>query len=1232
MNQRLVLSLAGLSAVLSASADIAQQVKADFKDYGERPFVHYAVPPMGEVQRLPDTYPSDGVAGGTVRIHAAKEDYEPGAFEVWGVKDLGKVKFELGEFKQVSGSRFQVSGEGAVFPKEKLDLKVVKTWYKNKNAWFSYFPDTGFKLCADMLVNDEDLIRVDTEKQANYARVFNADGTTHEEWINPLREMDNPVSRWASWNTRPVFQNMQPGFRDAKTLQPVNLPKEEFRAFYLTAHVTKDIPAGHYKGSIILTQPQTSNLKPQALGSIPVEIVVRDFVLPRPKCYRDPAKDFPVCFYTYIDVNEIADLNGGDRELAFRQFEPIFRNQVAHGQDVHFLRSVVTGGESLKTIEIMKKAGMRTDKLVAFGYTPTGKGTEDRKALGARMVRDMRRRFGHDEIFIGMGDEPSMAGIPNMVRDLADYQSVGVKFLLAGSWCVNTVGGFLWDWANISQRPEGNELLRRWNDSDADAVAWYANHHVGTENPALNRRQNGLAGWLAGYTALCNYAHHLGPYNDDSLYYRPMIYAYGTGDGVLDSVQWEGFREGVDDVRYATLLCDLARKAEATGRMPDRQLGRKARHFLAMFDAQRDDLGSCRAEMTRYIEALLAVVKPIPDAPLKVAQQDHSVDAAFAAAAKPYVDELKKAKAPHEIMNAQRKLSAFYDREGRTEELCDVYEAKGSWDAAAQTADRLCDIPRARRNREKALRDARGTLSQRRTTFRTLALEDAAYLKEPSAKALFTDDPKPAAAVNETWGYFGGPTCVGTMRDASYPAVAWLYDVTAELADKASLTNLPYKAALRFFEAKLMLRQADGARAVVARALRNGKLKPEEAYTLRLAERMLLDGVKKPLLLGTRQGDVTAAAKAFADEHAKGLKAEQLVAALEQSGTWANMLRDEEMLRGLIDARAALYKPAPTKRYTVRYTPKSVLTTPDWSALGVELEDAAFDRKFGGEIEMLVTDVTTGARAVGQSGEKLQPTRMNVVADDWGLHFLFVTPDPKAREVELGLAAGGSFEGYIAPGKNEPYACFCLEDAKELSFFNTMYDTVGHRELDAKNHALVRYATEFTDDAIVTRVSLAWENYVERIPRMGSVWDFENMRWDRSGGNSWNGVKVIHGRSTWGELVFDLPEEARAKIMRRLTLKAYQGFVLEKKGAGRHEGCIQHWALPVVGDAAFHDQALKDWSDDLLARGKDLNAATDAETLRKLEDDGTLSAWYNVKELVQRRRAAWLNGDLATPK
>jgi len=117
--------------------------------------IWYSVPAMSEVQRLADVYPVDGKFSAPVRIVMAGDEYEPGSFVLYSFADAGKATLSLTKF---------VSDEGYEFPADKLDLKVIKVWYQNGNGWYSYFGDTGLKLTPELLLNDEELIKVDTKK------------------------------------------------------------------------------------------------------------------------------------------------------------------------------------------------------------------------------------------------------------------------------------------------------------------------------------------------------------------------------------------------------------------------------------------------------------------------------------------------------------------------------------------------------------------------------------------------------------------------------------------------------------------------------------------------------------------------------------------------------------------------------------------------------------------------------------------------------------------------------------------------------------------------------------------------------------------------------------------------------------------------------------------------------------------------------------------------------------
>ena len=552
----------------------------------QAPFIHYAVPPMGEYQRLPDLYPVDGEANVPVRLVAAQGEYEPGAFTIYPLADLGKVALALTPFR---------SAEGKTFPAEQLDLKLLKVWYQNKNAWYSYFGDTGFKLVAELLLNDEDLIRVDESAGANYARLTAPDGTVTSRWLNPPREMDVRFP-WHYRGTH-LFAPMRPDFADAATLQPVALGNGRFTTFFLTAHVTTNTAPGLYTGSVRLTRQNA------AIGEIPVAIRVLPFALPAPKCYFDTEKDFLTASYSYISLDMIMEENGGDLELAKRQLREVLRNQVTHNQLIHWMRGD-RERENRLMIDIMREVGMRTDMLLGGVGVRGGSSRAEREAAARRAAQWFDQVVGHHNVFVGYGDEPGASWLVGARPIYEAYQRAGFKFIIAGGDSVFYKAGYIYDWHNVAKWPEVDTSTRIWNEVGNAHVAWYAAMHVGPENPAFNRRQYGLANYLANYSATCNYAHHFGPYNDDSTTYRPMVFAYGVHGGVLDTIQWEGYREGIDDIRYATALKRLAQTAARSPSLETRYAGNKALQYMATLSRTDGDLQTVRYEMIQRILAL----------------------------------------------------------------------------------------------------------------------------------------------------------------------------------------------------------------------------------------------------------------------------------------------------------------------------------------------------------------------------------------------------------------------------------------------------------------------------------------------------------------------------------------------------------------------------------------------------------------------------------------------------
>ncbi len=558
---------------------VAQDIEAGKR--GPGPIVHYAVPAISDVMRLPDAYPVDGRFNAPLGIVLARDEYEPASFVLYSAADLDQVTLTPGELKNAAGD---------VLPAGQLDLKVVKVWYQGGNGWFSYFTDVGLELVPELLLKDESLVRVDRQTGSNYARVGE-----REVWISAPRVFDV------------AFDPYTPGFADAEQLQPVRLNKGEFKQFFLTVHATRDTKPGLYRGAITAT-PQG-----HPAHSLPVAVRVLPFELPLPKSPADLQQDYVVTLMTAwpkLSPDHPA-------------FMPTLRNLRAHNLLHLGPGAGLTTPPDLaaKQVKAMKEAGFQTKPIIG-GTMPGWIGTHDGKPLtfddlmtANRAARDLRdfymKHFGHTDAAISHGDEqasPWVVKTRPLWRILNEH---GLKTNLAGHEHVFTKAGYTMDVHPTAGMPSDAKSARRWHDIGSAAyVSFYASQHNGSENPSFVRRQHGLLGYLSGFNMINNYEFAYGPWNDRAVeLYKPMVLAYPTSAGLVDTLAWEGFREGVDDMRYATKLKQLAQEAITSDNLDRIYAGRQARQWLASLDGERVDLNAVRLEMIQKILRLSELSK-----------------------------------------------------------------------------------------------------------------------------------------------------------------------------------------------------------------------------------------------------------------------------------------------------------------------------------------------------------------------------------------------------------------------------------------------------------------------------------------------------------------------------------------------------------------------------------------------------------------------------------------------
>lgn len=546
----------------------------------------YAVPAMSDVRRMPYTYPEDGQSRGELRVVAARTEFEPASFLLYA-KDAQKgVELSVSDL---------TTGGGEVLPAKDVDLKVVKVWFQNGNAWTSYFHDEGLSLVPELLLHDENMVKVDLGKVANYARLKDASGERFV-WISAPRELETGS-----------FDPMNEPFADAAAIQPVDLDASAFKQFFATVHVPAGQPEGVYRGTVVVRRGK------QVLAAIPLAVRVLPFELPPARPYFDLDRDFIVSMMCAPTLSHFERLLRGDKKFA----RELYRSFLANKRDHGLIHPCVDQDE--ENFALLKELGLPTKPVMMgknflpwFGLNFGGRVRFDQMMTAkraAKLCADYYTKLvGHTDVLTSHGDEPPAAFVATHRNVFIHFLEYGIKMGCAGHWPLLYKGGYIYDVHPMGGEPDAQDRIRPWNEIGDKYVGFYASQHTGSENPQYIRRQNGLLGYLNNLSMLFNYEFAVGPWNDRTHpLYKPMVVAYLNRGGLVDTLQWEGFREAVDDMRYATQLKLLARDAIASGDVRRKVEAKKALQYLALLKPAEMDLDVVRAEMIERILKLLSM-------------------------------------------------------------------------------------------------------------------------------------------------------------------------------------------------------------------------------------------------------------------------------------------------------------------------------------------------------------------------------------------------------------------------------------------------------------------------------------------------------------------------------------------------------------------------------------------------------------------------------------------------
>ena len=506
---------------------------------------------------LPDRAVLTSESSDKMIVSACRGEYEPATFAIRSSVPLTNV--------YVQADKLYREGEPeTVISADAVDIKWIKCWYQ----LLHHIP--GASLVPELLVNNDAVVSVGSPGEPS-----------------PINTED---------------------LADSASLQPLDMAAGFTKQVWLTVHVPEDAQPGQYTGKITVTA------EGQPTRTLELQVRVLPFTLEPPMLHYG--------IWVSSELRE-GNLFGRLYTRTPEQLRSLLADLKAHGVTHPYLHQPISlvpaAGHGpvipwqevkydptylRKCLEIMDEIGFVKDKLFwANSYMMKYINYSKREKVGdpnltkwppeafmptLDIVTGLAKEFGYGEVYFYGMDEVSNTQL-QFQRTLFEMMRRANTPVPAKTFCAAHKPTDVYDAVTCGSFPSAKDIKNY--QSTGREVYIYANPHAGREQPYTYRRNVGLllfksgvngAGWFADY---CEY--------------QDIVFVYYTKTGQIDTLQWEGWREGVDDVRYLTTL----QKALDAAKDKNLQAVSQARSWLASLKTT-DDAQEVRQNTIAHIMAL----------------------------------------------------------------------------------------------------------------------------------------------------------------------------------------------------------------------------------------------------------------------------------------------------------------------------------------------------------------------------------------------------------------------------------------------------------------------------------------------------------------------------------------------------------------------------------------------------------------------------------------------------
>lgn len=524
----------------------------------------YVVPAISDTKILPTTAISSDYISNEISIKSCPNEYTCASFVIKPDKDV-KVNIKISDL--VNGSN--------IIPKENINARYVERWYqagydvKNTHRFGHFYT-------PELLVKDPTLVKTTCDEWEYYNIPNNL--ARNKLKLNTGAYIDItstiPTTRGYYKPTvteRPIY--------DSEYLHPINLTKNINQQVWITTHINNNAVAGIYTGNIII------EIDGIVLKTINISIEVLPIILlPSSKTHS---------IYYRSRLMTTGTISSEDKNTT--QYTAELVNMANHGITCPTCYQVPADSLLPNVLALRQQYFPTCTELYMFGRT-----IKNATASDISRLITVGATYGIDKVYIYGIDESNMnttetRALIQAVHDNSAYVfcAQNAIYALAVKDVLDlAIGSSAFTAADITEfKTSGHKIYS------------YGNPQTVIEYPLTFRRNYGLYLWQMGYDGAMPYAYQHGMqdvYSDfDDEMYRDHCMTYPTANGVIDTIQWEGFREGINDLKYLATLEALV--TEAKSQSIDTSNIDTWLNNLKTVDLTTVDLYAIREQMIDYI-------------------------------------------------------------------------------------------------------------------------------------------------------------------------------------------------------------------------------------------------------------------------------------------------------------------------------------------------------------------------------------------------------------------------------------------------------------------------------------------------------------------------------------------------------------------------------------------------------------------------------------------------------